>query len=217
MAWSSFVRGLLEVLAPSACVACDAPVRVPALGEIPLFCRACDVGALRARSEEPSVLAAYDYGGAVATAVHRLKYRERPDLGLRMGTALATLARCHGPCADVVVPVPLSRARLVERGYNQASLLAATVARSIGAHFAPTVLSRTGDGSAQVGHGRAERLRNVASLFAVARPDRVAGTDVLLVDDVRTTGATSEACARVLRAAGARSVTVLVFARAEER
>ncbi|MFO0678286.1 MAG: phosphoribosyltransferase family protein [Polyangiaceae bacterium] len=217
MAWSPIVRALVEILAPSGCAACDVPVRVPRRGTIPLFCPTCDVAAILDPVDDPAVLAPYAYGGAVATALHRFKYRERPDLGGRLGAAMGGYAVRRALRADLVVPVPLSRARLVERGYNQASILAATVARSIESGFAPTALSRTGEGAVQVGRRRAERFRNVASLFAVARPERIAGKDVLLVDDVRTTGATSEACARVLRAAGARSVTVLVFARAEER
>ena len=114
---------------------------------------------------------------------------------------------------DVVIPVPLHHRRLWWRGFNQAALLAAPVARALDARFAPSALVRTRDTTAQATLPRVHRLRNVQSAF-VART-LLEGARVLLVDDVRTTGATLEACASALRGAGALDVRSLVLACAE--
>jgi predicted amidophosphoribosyltransferase len=105
--------------------------------------------------------------------------------------------------------------RLAERGYNQAALLAARVARGLGARFAPRFLSRTVDTRAQAGLDRSVRRSNVASAFSV-RPgltDPVRTRRVLLVDDVMTTGATLEACRQALVTAGSTCAGAAVLAR----
>ncbi len=118
--------------------------------------------------------------------------------------------------ANFVVPVPLSAARLRERGYNQAALLAAALAERTGRNVAPDVLRRVRATDRQTTLHPEERRANVAGAFTV-RPewrDRVEGEHILLVDDVWTTGATALACCDALVSAGARIATVLTFARA---
>jgi predicted amidophosphoribosyltransferase len=100
------------------------------------------------------------------------------------------------------------------RGYDQAALLAGSLARATGARRLRAALRRVRETPAQVGRSRAARTRNVAGAFA-AIPGAVAGLDLVLVDDVVTTGATADAAAAALKSAGARSVTVLALARAE--
>ncbi|MDX2171374.1 MAG: ComF family protein [Deltaproteobacteria bacterium] len=115
---------------------------------------------------------------------------------------------------DVIVPVPLHRRRLRWRGFNQSALLA----RSLAAHTQRAVelraLMRVRATPPQVGLGERDRRRNVARAFAVREPEHLRGRSVLLVDDVMTTGATVNECARVLRRAGATRVEVVVLARA---
>jgi ComF family protein len=106
--------------------------------------------------------------------------------------------------------VPLHPARLADRGFNQAVLLARVVARHTGWPLLPRALARTRSTSAQARLGAADRKTNVADAFRVR--SRVEGLDVLLVDDVTTTGATLAACASALRRAGARSVTPITVA-----
>jgi ComF family protein len=113
-----------------------------------------------------------------------------------------------GPGA-LLVPVPLHRARLWKRGFNQAALLAAAAGRRSGTPVAVDALIRVRATTTSRGMGRCKRAANVRGAFRVARPAQVRGRDIVLVDDVLTTGAKAEACTRILLRAGAASVRVL--------
>lgn len=191
-------------LAPPACAACDGSV---SRGKA--FCSACGV------SVEPAApaptLCAFAFGGAVRTAIVRLKYEGRSDLGRPLGRLLLAAARASGVRGDLVVPVPLHPVRLAERGYNQATLLAREVAPELGRFAVP--LRRTEARLRQAALRRDERLSNLRGVF-VAHPS-VAGRRVIVVDDVCTTGATLAACESALRAAGASAVFPIALARTE--
>lgn len=115
---------------------------------------------------------------------------------------------------DVIVPVPLHRERLRWRGFNQAVPLARALGAAGDRPVDPFALVRSRATPPQVGLDAGSRRRNVRGAFVVRSADRIRGRRVLLVDDVMTTGATIDACARALRAAGARQVDALVLARA---
>lgn len=154
------------------------------------------------------------FSGAMRTLVHQLKYADRHDARTLFGRWLAEAA-CelrHG--ADVIVPVPLSRLRLLLRHFNQAAVLASELSRLTGVPMDPMLLRRTRWTRSQVGMTRDQRRRNIAGAFSVSqrRRARLQGRNVLLVDDVVTTGATVDACARVLKRAGAARVEVLALA-----
>lgn len=212
-----------DALSPAACAACDAPV-----ARRRVFCPACARTVVRAgdlprvrpgrergEGELAAIVAFGLFGGALATALKRLKYEGRSDLGGPLGHLLRRAAREVGMGAGVVVPVPLHPRRVAERGYNQAALLASAVADELRAPCSPRALARVRHTPQQVRLDRRERLRNVTSAFCVLRPEAVRGRRVVLVDDVVTTGATLEACAEALLRAGAGEVTALVVARAE--
>ncbi len=114
---------------------------------------------------------------------------------------------------SLLVPVPLHRWRLWKRGFNQAALLAQATARRSGARVAVDALVRVRATTTSRGMGRRQRAANVRAAFRVARPEQVRGQDIVLIDDVLTTGATVEACARMLLRAGATRVRVLTWAR----
>jgi ComF family protein len=118
------------------------------------------------------------------------------------------------PGYDVVIPVPLHRRRLLRRGFNQSALLAAAVTRKLQCRLDVTTLIRLVATPPQTAQDLESRRRNVHNAFAVRYPERIEGLNVLLVDDVLTTGATANACAVALRAAGASTVDVLTIARA---
>jgi ComF family protein len=109
--------------------------------------------------------------------------------------------------------VPLARGRRIARGYDQAALLARHLARAARLPVLPGALRRLRETPPQVGRTRAERVRNVAGAFAAS--DRVRGREIALVDDVVTTGATADACARALKEAGALRVVAVALGRAE--
>jgi ComF family protein len=152
----------------------------------------------------------------VTRLLHRFKYTPDITLAPTLGTLLADCGFMPGPY-DVVIPVPLHNDRLRWRGFNQALLLARPLARRRNLRIEPFALTRTRPTRPQVGLKDRERHRNIAGAFAVRNPGAVRGLSVLLVDDVYTTGATVNECARMLRGAGARQVEVLVLARAVVR
>jgi ComF family protein len=163
--------------------------------------------------------AAVRYDETARSMVQAFKYGDRLDLAPAMGRWMATAGRELLGEADALVPVPLHWRRLwsrrFKRRFNQAATLAQTVARISGVLIAHHPLKRVRATRQQVGLTQAERARNVQGAFRVPRETRpqVLGKRLVLVDDVLTSGATLDTCARILLRAGAANVDVLVFAR----
>lgn len=159
------------------------------------------------------------HAGAMRTLVHALKFQDRHDTRRLLGQWLVDAGRDLIGEAEVVVPVPLARRRLLARRFNQAAILAREVAFRTGLAYAPLALARSRATASQVGLSRQQRARNVAGAFTVParRIGEIAGRNILLVDDVITTGSTASACARALRAAGAARVDVLALALVVDR
>ena len=205
-------RGLIEQLAPVVCVACDGPLTA---GES-AFCGACEPLTERVlASAEPDLVALYHYGGPVADAVWRMKYEGRSEVARALGPALAASALRWAGSIDAVTAVPLTPSKLRARGYNQAALLARQLARALDLPFRPAWLARVRAGPRQVGQGRALRLCSIHGAFQAS--PKALGKRVLVVDDVRTTGATLGEARRALQSAGARQVLGLVLALADAR
>jgi ComF family protein len=141
------------------------------------------------------------FQGPLRHAIHGLKFQNEPWRGRALGFAAATLAP-PAVAFDLIVPVPLSRERLRERGYNQALLIARGVSRATATPMRQSSLARHLHGEAQSSKGRDAR-RDILGAYAARS---VAGRRVLLVDDVTTTGATALACAAALLESGAQSV-----------
>jgi ComF family protein len=230
--WRGFLASLLELIAPRRCSACDEPVAGRAA-----FCPVCASAVLRvghpggapnaprptpgelcALRQAGIELVAYGYyGGPLGEAPRGVKYQDRPELTEPMADLARSAVRSAGLGSaaqriDLVVPVPLHRARLAERGYNQSALIARPIARELGARFAASALTRSRATAPQAKLDRAARLTNVAQAFVAHRHARLKGRSVLLVDDVATTGATLVDCARALRQAGANPIRALVVA-----
>lgn len=147
--------------------------------------------------------------------IHSLKYGDRLDLAPALGRWMASAGKALLEGADALVPVPLHWTRLWTRRFNQSAALAKTIGTAGGIAVRHDLLVRAKATSQQVGLTRKERARNVAGAFRVSAAARsaVKGRRLVLVDDVLTSGATVDACARALLRAGAANVDVLVFAR----
>jgi competence protein ComFC len=156
--------------------------------------------------------AAYD--GQLIRAIILLKFERIEPLAGWFATRLAGVAKRDGLAADVVVSVPLHRHRERERGYNQADLIARPLARRLGLPYRRVLLTRTKPRPDKHILSLSERWESVRGAFATRQGSQVDNLRVLLVDDVMTTGATLDACAKALRQAGAKSVIGLTVARA---
>jgi ComF family protein len=226
-----------DLLLPPLCVACRAPVDrhgvlCPSCWREMTFIRPpiCDrLGTPLPYSEtgptvstaaqvNPPVYgrarAAVVFSGVARQLVHALKYQDRHEAVGFCAQLMREAGRDLLADADLIVPVPLSRLRLLARRFNQAALLARKVSMLSGVPFAPRALRRTRHTPPQVGQTMERRRENVAGAFAVrsGAVRLLAGRRVVLVDDVITTGATVNACASALLEAGAASVDVLAFA-----
>lgn len=148
----------------------------------------------------------------------KLKHADRTDLALLFARWLSRSGVDLLSQADAVVPVPVHRARMLTRRYNQAAEIARPLARMHGLAYLPDALIRKRDTASQGGKSASGRRRNVAAAFVVppGKRKQVEGQRIVLVDDVLTTGATAEGCARALLAAGAASVSLSVVARVTE-
>jgi ComF family protein len=155
------------------------------------------------------------YDDVARTLVHALKYQDRTDLAPAMGRWMARAGQELLSEADILVPVPLHWRRGWSRRYNQSGALARIISRQSGVKLASEALRRVRATEQQIGLSRSQRASNVQGAFKVAadRSADIAGRRVILVDDVLTTGATVDACARALLRAKAAAVDVLVFAR----
>jgi ComF family protein len=150
----------------------------------------------------------------LSSIIRRHKYGLDQSLGGALAECLGDELPLSGENYDVVVAVPLHHQRLRWRGFNQAALLAREVARRLNCRFEPGVLVRVRPASLpQTEQDRAERKRNVRGAFVVRRPALITARRVLLVDDVMTTGATADECARALLQGGALGVDVFTLAR----
>jgi competence protein ComFC len=154
------------------------------------------------------------FESSLRAAIHALKYKGNLGLGEMLAAGLGRTLRRFNWMVDGIIPVPLSRARLRERGYNQAALLAQPLALAEEIPYLPKAVERVRDTASQVGLKIDERRRNVAGAFQ-ARRSEIDGKTILLVDDVATTGATLDACAEALLRGGAGLVYGLTLARAQ--
>jgi ComF family protein len=206
-------EGLLDLLAPARCAACNSLLN----GIGAPFCPACSplLEWLEPDAVGLPYRALFRYGGPAADAIRRLKYEGSSEIASALGPALTEAVLDWQTKLDAVTAIPLSPRKLRVRGYNQSGLLARQVARGLGLPFQPRWLTRVREGQRQVGQTRHARLAQARGAFAAS--PQVSGRAVLLLDDVRTTGATLDEAGRVLEQAGASAVYRLVLAEADER
>ena len=149
----------------------------------------------------------------VQEALHRLKYRRDIGLGDALSDQMSGFVKQLGWPVDMLVPIPLGKKRLRERGYNQVAMVAIPLSMQLGLEYCPTALIRARETRSQVGLSAMERQENVQDAF-LAGTRKVGGRTVLLMDDVSTTGATLSSAAEALYASGVRDVYAITIARA---
>lgn len=193
----------LEFLTGKGCQLCNVPMI-----DQNLICAPC----LASPPLHDGVYAAVTYAGIARDIVVRLKHGRRTGLARLM----AMIMKRHVPSSGgLLIPVPLHRWRIWQRGFNQSALLARELTRSLQLDYADNILLRVKATPSLRDMGARDRAKAVQSAFAVpveAR-SRVKGKTILLVDDVYTSGATANACARTLKRAGAARVIILCWAR----
>jgi ComF family protein len=239
-AWTQTARLALDIALPMLCVACREPVAGEGVcaacwGKLsfiaPPFCSRLGIPfvydpgpgilSMQAIADPPAyhrARAAVRYDDVARALVHQLKYHDRTDLAPTMGRWMARAGKELLAEADLLVPVPLHWRRGFSRRFNQSGALARAIGRQSGVAISRDALRRIRPTEHQIGLSRAERASNVQGAFKVP-PERraeIQGRRVILVDDVLTSGATTDACAQALLRAKAAQVDVLVFARVVE-
>jgi competence protein ComFC len=153
------------------------------------------------------------FDSPVQNGLHTMKYKRNIGLGEALALQMVGFVKSLQWGIDLLIPVPLGRKRLRERGYNQVALVAQPLAYRTGMRYLPQALWKARETRSQVGLNISQRQKNVTNAYQ-ADTRRVAGKSILLMDDVSTTGATISACTEALLAAGAREVYGITIARA---
>ena len=202
----------LPLVRGDACLRCGMPVGPYTALHGGRYCAWCKDKAAQFRWG----VACGTHEGGLRTLVHAFKYGRKMYLWKTLGMLLAARVRSALPADafDAVAPVPLHRLRVRERGFDQSLLLAEAVSAATGKPVA-RVLVRTKNTPSITRQSRAQRQRTVSGAFGLRRKAGVSGKKLLLVDDVMTSCATAAECARVLKAGGAKEITVAVVARAK--
>lgn len=203
--WCANCRKQVKSIQEPVCESCGIPQASPGI------CRSC-------KEVQPrfSVLRSWSvFDDPVQEALHRLKYRRDIALGEALASQMVDFVRGLEWPVDLIVPIPLGRKRLKERGYNQVGLIARPLAMALNLEYAPRVLARRRETRSQVGLGKEERRENVMNAFVAV--ERVKGKTILVMDDVATTGSTLSAGAEAFLSSGAKDVYALTVARALPR
>ncbi len=201
--WCARCQASVAWLRPPLCPKCGYPQQHEQV------CGACR----RAQPKLDGIRSAALFEGPLRQAIHELKYSGQKELAGCLGSLLESFWVATPLPVDVIVPVPLHAARLRERGYNQAALLAGRLSKATGIPLVEDCLVRTRVTTSQMTLKAAERRINVKDAFGCSDKS-LAGQRVVVVDDVCTTGATLEACGEALFQAGVVSVWALTLARA---
>ncbi len=228
----NMLNNFLNILFPETCPVCQGPAKEHAIAPICAHCwqavspyegPACarcgkplvsDVSTTcgECLQDEPAFTSAWSFGlyeGALKKAINLLKYHNVKRLSKPLSDIIIPVKT---PAVDAVVPVPLYEKRLRQREYNQSALLAKYLAESLGVAVMLNCLVKVRDTVPQVGLRSRERRRNLKNAFIVKQRELVEGKNIMLVDDVVTTGATVRECSRVLKKAGVENIYVVTLA-----
>lgn len=192
----------LPKIVGQVCFKCGIPIH-----SIDRYCDFC-------KKSKPYEMArsCYEYKGKIVTLIHNLKFNNAQYLAEDFSKDLCKLYKTEKYSCDIVIPVPMTQARLKSRGYNQAGLLANGLSKLINLPYDENNLLKIKDTKSQVGLDFSERKNNLIDAFKTKDKKFFKGKKVLLVDDIFTTGATIECCARALKKGGASQVFAITVA-----
>lgn len=212
-----FERGLLctdcwskvNFISEPACAVCGIPFEFDV--DLELRCAKC-------AQEKPffdSALSLFRYDDASQNIIHQLKYNDKTYLAKYLAGWLHSRVGSKLQGYDYVIPVPMHRQRLKKRFYNQSALLAKYLSNLAGVEFSPNLLVKHKATSPQTGLSKAARFKNIRNSFSLnsAYKQQIVGANIILVDDVYTTGATLNECSRILKKASCAKIKVLTLAR----
>jgi ComF family protein len=228
-----YLKDFFSLLFPACCNACGTPLYTgecvtctycsfhlprhretyqPELGLSGLF-----IG--RVKVEDVSAYYTFQKGAGVQQLIHGFKYRNQQETGIEIGRryGLELKKQAGFSKSDLIVPVPLHPSKLKRRGYNQSAIFARGLSQTMGIPVNEHVLLRATAGNSQTRKSRFNRWKNVEAVFQLKNPETLIGKQVLLVDDVITTGATLEACAHTLLQADGVQIRIAALAFAASR
>lgn len=161
------------------------------------------------------VISIWEFSPPLQNTIHHLKYQNFKILANRLGTVMADrLKKLLLPVEKtILIPVPLHKTRMRERGYNQSSLLCSVIASETGLPYNDQILNRIRYTKSQTGLNASQRLKNVENAFKVSLPEKIENKIIILLDDVITTGATINECAKELMKAGAQEIYLFSVAK----
>ena len=215
----NFTKTLLDFIYPSICQICAAKITPEDNNRA--LCRNCLEKIIFIKSTVPFreknavIWAVCAYEGIIRKCVHLFKYKAKLSLLKPINQLMSNFINIYlkSEKFDTIIPIPLHRIRLRERGFNQAELLAKEIATSTKLHISLKALKRTKPTLTQAGLSKTERFINLKGAFKINKNSDIEGKHILLIDDVFTTGSTINECAKVLLKAGAKSTDALVLAK----
>ncbi len=207
--WNCVAELKRHAFAGTPCSICGSPIDARLIDGLCASCR-------RSKPHFDMARSALAYDAEARNVVHDFKYRRQTWLSADMADILEGCARASFNLneVDCIIPVPLHPVKFVRRTYNQSAILAASLAKRVGARYSGQILRREKDTPTQTHLGAGGRKKNVAGAFGVAYPEEVRSRTLLVIDDVMTTGATLDEVAKALKKEGAWRVWALTLCRA---
>lgn len=222
------LRALLDLFYPKTCPSCSYPLGdhesylcTNCRHELPLthFHKTNDPAVAkifygRALIEQATALLRFEKKGIVQKLLHQLKYKGQEGIGLFLGAWLGEELKGIPSYTDVdvVIPVPLHKKKLRRRGYNQVEKFGEQIAQALDAQYIDDILIKISNTRSQVSKKRFARWTDTDQIFSIVKPETLANTHILLVDDIVTTGATLEACITQLNKAKNIKISIAVMA-----
>ncbi len=157
----------------------------------------------------------FQYGGEIRNAILNYKFNEKPYIYRTFVNFLKNSEKMYVQIKkyDIIIPVPISKKRLKQRGYNQSAIISKNIAKNFNLEHNDRILTKIRDNKMQSSLDKEDREKNVRDVYSVTKTEKIKGKKILLIDDIFTTGNTVNECSRVLKNAGATEVGIFTIAK----